>query len=37
LHYLLCGWHEGYNPNPLFDTVWYLRENEDVAAAGMNH
>ena len=23
-------------PNPLFDTAWYLRENPDVAKAGLN-
>ena len=23
-------------PHPLFDTDWYLQQNPDVAAAGMN-
>ena len=36
LHFLEDGWREGRWPNPYFDTNWYLRENPDVARAGMN-
>ena len=35
-HYLQHGWHEGRNPNEFFDSAWYLREHDDVAAAGIN-
>jgi len=35
-HFLLVGWREGRDPNPLFSTRGYLAENEDVAAAGFN-
>ena len=34
--FLTLGWREGRNPNPLFDTQWYLRQNPDVAQAGTN-
>ncbi|WP_176559924.1 hypothetical protein [Teichococcus rhizosphaerae] len=30
------GWHEGRDPNALFDTSFYLERNTDVADAGMN-
>ena len=30
------GWHEGRNPNALFDTAGYLATYTDVAAAGVN-
>ena len=30
------GWHEGRNPNALFDTAGYLAHYADVAAAGVN-
>jgi glycosyltransferase involved in cell wall biosynthesis len=36
VHYLRRGWFEGFNPNPYFDSGWYLSVNPDVAAAGIN-
>lgn len=39
-HYLKQGWKIGYNPSPLFDSVWYRRKYADVAEAGvepLNH
>ena len=27
---------EGRDPHPLFDSDWYLEQNRDVAAAGLN-
>lgn len=33
LHYLVRGAMEGMDPNPLFDSSWYLQRNPDVAAA----
>jgi lysophospholipase L1-like esterase len=35
-HYNTYGWHEGRNPNAVFDTNGYLAAYADVAAAGMN-
>ncbi len=35
-HYAANGWHEGRNPNPYFNTNYYLRNNPDVFAAGIN-
>ena len=35
-HYLQRGVLEGRDPNPLFDTDWYLQQNPDVAKAGVN-
>jgi hypothetical protein len=35
-HYLQHGAARGYDPNPLFDSDWYLSQNEDVRAAGIN-
>jgi len=35
-HYLEHGAAEGRNPGPLFDTKFYLKQNPDVAASGMN-
>ena len=35
-HYLTYGAHEGRDPNPYFDTKYYLAHNPDVAAAGVN-
>ncbi len=32
-HYETWGWHEGRDPDALFDTSWYLAHNPDVAAA----
>ena len=34
--YLTVGAYAGRNPNPLFDSRWYLEQNPDVAASGMN-
>jgi len=31
LHYLLFGGAEGRDPNPLFDSDWYLRQNSESA------
>src|SRR5439155_9838122 len=36
VHYLKRGGFEGYNPNPYFDSEWYLAINPDVAASGIN-
>ncbi len=36
LHYLQHGANEGRNPNPLFDSDWYLEQNSDIRAAGAN-
>jgi hypothetical protein len=30
------GWQEGYNPDPWFDTGWYLATYKDAAASGIN-
>lgn len=35
-HYLQEGGALGLSPSPLFDGPWYLRNNTDVAAAGLN-
>ncbi|WP_267360213.1 rhamnan synthesis F family protein [Methylobacterium sp. GC_Met_3] len=35
-HYLREGAARGMNPGPLFDAVWYLGNNADVAEAGLN-
>jgi glycosyltransferase involved in cell wall biosynthesis len=35
-HYLEHGAREGRNPGPQFDTRFYLRQNPDVAASGLN-
>lgn len=35
-HYLKYGANEGYNPNPYFDTKWYLKDNPDVKNNGIN-
>jgi hypothetical protein len=32
----VTGRHRGRDPNPLFDTDWYLAHNPDVAAAAIN-
>jgi hypothetical protein len=34
--YLTRGASEGLDPHPLFDTTFYLEQNPDVAAAGIN-
>lgn len=36
LHYLLYGAWESKNPNPLFDSAFYLENNYDVYISGMN-
>jgi glycosyltransferase involved in cell wall biosynthesis len=36
LHYLAQGAAEGKNPNPYFDTVFYLKTYPAVASSGMN-
>ena len=36
IHYLRQGAAEGRDPNPLFDTDWYMAQYPDVAAAGVN-
>lgn len=35
-HYMSRGVAEGRDPNPLFDTSFYLERNRDVATAGVN-
>ncbi|TXN00793.1 hypothetical protein FV242_20845 [Methylobacterium sp. WL64] len=35
-HYLQEGGARGLSPGPLFDGPWYLANNPDVAAAGLN-
>ena len=35
-HYIHHGWHEGRNPNQIFNTKWYLKTYPSVARAGMN-
>jgi glycosyltransferase involved in cell wall biosynthesis len=35
-HFLIRGWKEGRNPNPLFDINFYLESNPDVKSAGVN-
>lgn len=34
--YVMAGWREGMWPNPHFATEWYLAQNADVPAAGLN-
>ncbi len=34
--YNATGWQRGLNPDPLFDTTYYLAHNPDVAAAHIN-
>lgn len=36
LDYLVRGGFEGCDPNPLFDSDWYLEMNPDVASAKLN-
>ena len=35
-HFNAFGWHEGRNPNSVFDTAGYLAHYADVAKAGIN-
>ena len=35
-HYIIEGTALGYNPNPLFDTNYYLANNDDVRESGLN-
>ena len=34
--YNTTGWQQGLNPDPLFNAAYYLANNPDVAAAGIN-
>jgi len=34
-HYLTTGWRQGLDPHPLFSVRWYLDQNPDVSAAGV--
>jgi GT2 family glycosyltransferase len=36
LHYIQHGAAAGLDPNPLFDTDWYVQKNPHVAGTGMN-
>lgn len=36
LHYVCFGTHENRNPNPFFDTEYYLSHNLDVVESGSN-
>ena len=36
LHYVLSGAFQGKNPNPIFDTAFYLKQNADVQSANVN-
>ena len=36
VHYIRGGAREGRDPNPLFDSDWYLAQNPDAAIAGGN-
>jgi glycosyltransferase involved in cell wall biosynthesis len=36
LHYLQYGAKEGKNPNPYFDTLFYLKTNPQIEESGMN-
>jgi len=36
LHWLMEGWREGLDPNPVFDGRWYVAQYQDVAAANAN-
>jgi hypothetical protein len=36
LHYVCFGTHENRNPNPFFDTEYYLENNPDVVESGQN-
>jgi hypothetical protein len=35
-HYLKSGFCQGFRPNALFDTRWYLDRYEDVRRSGVN-
>ena len=35
-HYVWSGWQKSCQPNPYFDTGWYLETNPDVVSVGMN-
>jgi 4-hydroxybenzoate polyprenyltransferase len=35
-HYAIEGWRQGRDPTTAFSTRWYLSQNPDVAAAGLN-
>ncbi|NOX81012.1 MAG: glycosyltransferase [Deltaproteobacteria bacterium] len=36
VHYLGTGWRQGKNPNPFFDSAFYLAQNRRLIPAGMN-
>jgi GT2 family glycosyltransferase len=36
IHFVLCGALEGRNPNPWFDTLFYLDANQGLRASGEN-
>ena len=36
LHWVVSGWQQGRNPNPLFDINWYLQHNPDVRQSNIN-
>ncbi len=35
-HYCQSGWRQNFNPNPLFNTAWYLQANAEVERAKLN-
>ena len=35
-HYIEVGYKENYNPSPIFDTAWYLKEYPDIKKSGIN-
>jgi glycosyltransferase involved in cell wall biosynthesis len=35
-HFCQLGWRQGAKPNPYFDPGFYLTQNQDVAATGVN-
>jgi glycosyltransferase involved in cell wall biosynthesis len=35
-HFCQIGWRQGAKPNPYFDPAFYLTQNQDVAASGVN-
>jgi hypothetical protein len=36
LHYVTVGWTQGLDPNETFSTAYYIDQNPDVVAAGVN-
>ena len=35
-HHVDLGWRQGYNPNPWFETRWYLSQNVDAQGEGIH-